>query len=227
MRVRLKVCCIASAREARLAVRFGADAVGLVAAMPSGPGPIPDHDIAAISREVPPPVARFLLTSETEPDAVLAHVTACGTDTVQLVDRVPDATHRALRERLPGVRVVQVIHVEDDTALAEAARVAPMVHALLLDSGRPSHPTRELGGTGRAHDWRISRTIVDLPRRSGWSAPTASTCAAGSAPQACWTRRNSGASSARWRSRPPAVQILDQESHFIRSLNSGPGRMCR
>jgi phosphoribosylanthranilate isomerase len=165
MRVRLKVCCIASAREARLAVRFGADAVGLVAAMPSGPGPIPDHDIAAISREVPPPVARFLLTSETEPDAVLAHVTACGTDTVQLVDRVPDATHRALRERLPGVRVVQVIHVEDDTALAEAARVAPMVHALLLDSGRPSHPTRELGGTGRAHDWRISRTIVDLVDR--------------------------------------------------------------
>lgn len=164
-RVRLKICCIATAKEARLAIRFGADAVGLVAAMPSGPGPISDAEIAEIAKQVPPPVARFLLTSRIEPDAVVAHVAACGVDTVQLVDAVPDATYAALATALPGVRVVQVIHVEDESALAEAARVAPFVHALLLDSGRPFAARRELGGTGRAHDWAISRRIVELVDR--------------------------------------------------------------
>ena len=165
MRTRLKVCCIASAREARLAVRFGADAVGLVGAMPSGPGPISDAEIVAIAREVAPPVARFLLTSETAPEAVVAHVVRCGVDTVQLVDAVPDATYAALARDVPWVRIVQVVHVEGEAALAEAARVAPLVHALLLDSGRPSAALRELGGTGRVHDWAVSRRIVELVDR--------------------------------------------------------------
>ena len=165
MRTRLKVCCIASLEEALLAVRLGASAIGLVGAMPSGPGPIAEALIAAIAAAVPPPVARFLLTSRTEPDAVLAHVAACRVDTVQLVDRVPLATYAALRRALPAVRIVQVIHVEDERALAEAARVAPHVHALLLDSGRPGAATRELGGTGRVHDWALSRRIVEAAAR--------------------------------------------------------------
>ena len=42
MRTRVKVCCIASPEEAGMAIAAGADALGLVGAMPSGPGPIPD-----------------------------------------------------------------------------------------------------------------------------------------------------------------------------------------
>lgn len=160
MRTRLKVCCIASPEEARAAVAAGADALGLVAAMPSGPGPIEDALIARIAATVPPPVARFLLTARTGPEAVVAHAAACGVDTVQLVDAVPDATYAALRRALPALRIVQVLHVEGGEAVAEARRVAPMVHAILLDSGRPSAAVRELGGTGRVHDWAVSRRVV-------------------------------------------------------------------
>ncbi|MCK6544446.1 phosphoribosylanthranilate isomerase [Myxococcota bacterium] len=161
MRTKLKICCISSAAEARAAIAAGATALGFVAEMPSGPGPIPDALIATLTRAIPPPIARFLLTSRTAPDAVVAHVRACHADTVQLVDAVPDATYTALRDALPHVRVVQVLHVEDARSLDDARRVAPHVHALLLDSGRPSAAVRELGGTGRVHDWSISRAIVE------------------------------------------------------------------
>ena len=165
LRTRLKVCCIASIEEARLAIAHGADAIGLVGAMPSGPGPIPDELIAEIARTVPPPVATFLLTSRVEAEDVVSHVRGAGVNTVQLVDAVGVETYAALRRSLPQVRIVQVIHVQDDGALEEARRVAEFVDALLLDSGRPNLAVKELGGTGRTHNWAISRRIVETVER--------------------------------------------------------------
>ena len=161
MRTRLKVCCIASIEEARIAVEAGASALGLVAEMPSGPGPIADALIAEIAASVPPPVSRFLLTSRTEADAIVEHARACGVDTVQLVDAVAVETYALIRAALPYLRIVQVLHVEGDASVEDACRVAPHVHAILLDSGRPSAEVRELGGTGRVHDWAISRRVVE------------------------------------------------------------------
>jgi phosphoribosylanthranilate isomerase len=158
---RVKICCIGSEVEAALAVRMGASAVGLVSRMPSGPGPIPEARIRDIARTVPPGVATFLLTCETRAEPIIAQQRYCGVNTLQLVDEVEPGVHDALREALPGVRIVQVIHVGDEGALIEAQTVAPQVDAILLDSGNPSLATKELGGTGRAHDWAVSRKIRD------------------------------------------------------------------
>ena len=161
MRTRVKVCCIQSRGEAELAVRLGADCLGLVGEMPSGPGPIPDAAIARIAASIPPGVSTFLLTSRTEPDAVVEHVTLAGTNVVQLVDAVPPETYRALRIACPKVRIVQVVHVEDEGAMDVASRVAPDVDGILLDSGRPNASVKELGGTGQTHDWSVSRRVVE------------------------------------------------------------------
>lgn len=161
-RTRLKVCCIASVEEALLAIEHGADALGLVGAMPSGPGPIDDELIAQIARSVPPPVATFLLTSETRPEAVVDHVLRTGVNTVQLVDdKVGDEVWSLLRSETPATRIVQVVHVCGRESIDYALGAAERVDALLLDSGNPTATVRELGGTGRVHDWAISREIVE------------------------------------------------------------------
>ena len=61
----------------------------------------------------------------------------------------------------PGIALVQVIHVTGEESLEEAVRVAPSVDAILLDSGNQNLAVKELGGTGRRHDWTISRRIRD------------------------------------------------------------------
>jgi phosphoribosylanthranilate isomerase len=160
-RTRIKICCIQSEGEARLAIAQGADALGLVGTMPSGPGPIDDELIARVAAEVPPPVATFLLTSETEPEAIIAHARRCRTNTLQLVDRVPDHAYPRLRRALPGIKLVQVIHVAGDEAVVEAIAAAAHADALLLDSGQPHAAIRVLGGTGRVHDWAVSRRIAE------------------------------------------------------------------
>lgn len=160
MRTRIKVCCIASPQEAQIAIHAGADALGLVARMPSGPGPIPDAMIAAVTACVPPPVATFLLTSETTAEAISAHIRATNPSTVQVVSHIDPAESAKLALLEPHVRRVQVIHVEGPEALALIPRYAPHVHAFLLDSGRPNAAVAELGGTGRAHDWAVSAAFV-------------------------------------------------------------------
>jgi phosphoribosylanthranilate isomerase len=165
-RTRLKVCCITTVREMELAVDAGASAVGLVSRMPSGPGPIPEDRIAEIARRVPPGVDSFLLTALQEPNAIIEQHRKTRTSTLQLVDRMPSGAHQRLREALPGIRLVQVVHVLDETALDEAVAVAAEVDAVLLDSGNPTLETKELGGTGRRHDWTISARIrerLDIP----------------------------------------------------------------
>ncbi len=158
-RTRVKVCCIATHDEASLAIAHGADALGLVSAMPSGPGPIDETLIAEITPRVPPPIATFLLTSRIDAASVVAQARRCAVNTLQLVDAVPEDELRALRDALPAVRLVQVIHVLDDESVREALAVAPLVDALLLDSGNPRLAVKELGGTGRVHDWALSRAI--------------------------------------------------------------------
>jgi phosphoribosylanthranilate isomerase len=140
---------------------MGASALGLVARMPSGPGPIPESRIRDIARSVPPGVATFLLTCETTADPIIAQQRYCGTSTLQLVDAIAPEVYSALREALPGIRIVQVIHVRDENALDEARQVSPLVDAILLDSGNPSLSIKQLGGTGRSHDWAVSRRIRD------------------------------------------------------------------
>lgn len=159
LRTRIKICCMQSVAEAELAARYGADAVGFVSAMPSGPGPIPDDLIAAIVPRVPPGVETFLLTSRRAAPAIAEQVRRLGPSTVQIVDRPEPGCHAALRAALPGTRVVQVVHVTGPEAVDEAVAFAPGLDALLLDSGNPSLPVKELGGTGRTHDWRTSRRI--------------------------------------------------------------------
>ena len=156
---RIKICCIASRAEARLAVDAGASALGLVGAMPSGPGVIPDDLIAAITLGVPPPIATFLLTSEQSVDGIVAHHRRVHTTAIQLVDRLTRGTYADLRRELPGTKLVQAVHVTGPESLDEAMALAEYVDALLLDSGRPDMPVKELGGTGRRRDWQISSRI--------------------------------------------------------------------
>lgn len=144
-----------------MAIEHGATAIGLVGPMPSGPGVISNDLIREIARKVPPQVATFLLTSETSVDKIIRHHEATGTNTIQIVDKLAEGSYTQLKDALPWVRIVQVIHVIDESSVKEAIRISEQVDALLLDSGNPNLQVKELGGTGRTHNWSLSKRIVD------------------------------------------------------------------
>ena len=161
----IKICCVQSIAEARTAIKAGASAIGLVSAMPSGPGVIDEALIAEIASAVPAPVETFLLTSEQIASRIIEQHHICRTTTIQLVDQVEVGELVKLRQSLPDIRLVQVIHVVDDVSLLEASSVEPYVDAMLLDSGNVKLDVKQLGGTGRVHDWAVSRRIVTSLKR--------------------------------------------------------------
>jgi phosphoribosylanthranilate isomerase len=158
-RPRVKICCISSHHEATLAIQHGAAALGLVSAMPSGPGVISEPLIAEIAARVPPPVATFLLTARPDAQGIIEQHDRCRTSTIQIVDRLTHGSYGDLRRALPGISIVQVVHVAGEESVEEALLLAGQVDAILLDSGNLALATKELGGTGRRHDWSLSRRI--------------------------------------------------------------------
>jgi len=167
---RLKVCCIATVEEAFLAINHGANAIGLVSEMPSGPGVIADDRIEEIAARIPPGISTFLLTSSQEVEAIVDQQRRFGVNTIQLCDGLPTEEVLELRRLMPGISIFQVIHVVGDEAIDQARMAARAAHALLLDSGDPSKVVKELGGTGRIHDWVISRKIRDEVEVPVWLA---------------------------------------------------------
>ena len=158
---RIKVCCISSVEEARLAVHHGASALGLVSHMPSGPGVIGEGLIAEIAAKVPPGVASFLLTSKQSMAEIIEQQRRLRVNTIQICDYLTCSSYADLRAALPGIALVQVIHVTGEESITQAVAVAPHVDGILLDSGNPGLAIKELGGTGRRHDWQLSRRIVE------------------------------------------------------------------
>jgi len=144
-----------------MAMQYGADAIGLVGKMPSGPGPIEDVLIRNIAITIPPPIATFLLTSETSAEQIIAHHKKTFTNTIQLVDALPEKDYAIIKEAMPAIKLVQVIHVIDEGSVEEAIKVAAHADAILLDSGNPKLAIKELGGTGRVHDWKLSSKIKE------------------------------------------------------------------
>jgi phosphoribosylanthranilate isomerase len=167
---RVKVCCIKSIAEVWMAIEAGASAVGLVSPMPSGPGPISNEEAAEIAAQVPPGIDAFLLTPLQTVEELVEQNRLVKARTLQLVDELPEGAHAELRRAMPGVKLVQVIHVAGGESLDQAAAVAPHVDALLLDSGNPSLKVKELGGTGRRHDWGLSRRIREAVEVPVWLA---------------------------------------------------------
>lgn len=159
--IRIKICCISSIEEARIAIKYGASALGLVSEMPSGPGVISDELIAEIVAMIPPGVATFLLTSKRDVESIVWQHQKCRTSTIQIVDELKKGSYSELKAALPGIKIVQVIHVTGMESLEKAVAIAPKVDAILLDSGNPNLQVKELGGTGRRHDWEISRKICE------------------------------------------------------------------
>jgi len=157
---RIKICCITSPEEARQATNAGADALGFVSNMPSGPGIISEQKIKRIIPQLNPFIIPVLLTCENIPKNLVNQYRYCRPAAIQLCEPLTIPNLQILRRKLPGVTLIHVIHVKDNKAIKEAEDYASLADAFLLDTGQRSGLKKQLGGTGQVHDWSLSTIIV-------------------------------------------------------------------
>lgn len=161
MNIKVKICCISSLQEAELAIELGASAIGLVSEMPSGPGVISENLISEIASSVPKNIDTFLLTSKQSSKEIVEQLKRCKTNTVQIVDNLVSGSYSIIRNEIPKIKIVQVLHVQNEKSIEDALKIENYVDAILLDSGNQNLEIKELGGTGKTHNWEISKAIVE------------------------------------------------------------------
>ncbi|MBI1933226.1 MAG: phosphoribosylanthranilate isomerase [Ignavibacteriales bacterium] len=161
MNIKVKICCISSLQEAELAIELGASAIGLVSEMPSGPGVISENLISEIASSVPKNIDTFLLTSKQSSKEIVEQLKRCKTNTVQIVDNLVSGSYSIIRNEIPKIKIVQVLHVQNEKSIEDALKIENSVDAILLDSGNQNLEIKELGGTGKTHNWEISKAIVE------------------------------------------------------------------
>ena len=158
--MKLKVCCIKSPEEAQMAIAHGADALGLVGPMPSGPGPISPQQAGLIAQSLPENIMSFYLTSQTSFETISEEYELVRSTHIQLTDHTESSDRARLKQNYPKVKLVQVVHVIDEDSIQQAIDYQENSDYVLLDSGAPNNSIKELGGTGRTHNWDISKQIV-------------------------------------------------------------------
>ena len=80
------------------------------------------------------------------------------------MDVLEDKNYQVIKQQLPHVKLVQVIHVLNEDSVLEAVEVSNYTDALLLDSGNPNLSVKVLGGTGNTHDWQLSKKIREVSK---------------------------------------------------------------
>lgn len=142
-----------------MALENGADFIGLVGPMPSGPGILSLDEISQIVRAIPAEATTVLLTSSSDVSAIIADYNQVKTKAIQLVRELSVSELTAVRTALPDVMLLAVVHVENASAIERAKSYEDSADYILLDSGKPTAGI--LGGTGNTHDWSVSKRIVE------------------------------------------------------------------
>ena len=157
MRVpRVKICGIARAEDALAAIDFGADALGFLVGLRY---PRADQLDVETARELVlrlPPFVNSVLVTHLDAEADVAELCRrVGAQVVQLHGEFPVAEIPALRAAFPHLKVVKAVHSEDADSVEAAREAAEHADAVLLDTREGEH----IGGTGKTHDWSLSRRI--------------------------------------------------------------------
>jgi phosphoribosylanthranilate isomerase len=153
---------VQTAEEARALARLGVDHIGALVGDGAFPRELSTAQTNAIFAATPAGKKRVALSLSADPEEVARVARETRPDIIQLQAALEEFSvemTRAFRSRFPEIPIMRAIPVIDEASIEVARSYRGVADFLLLDSYDPS--TRQFGALGRAHDWNISRRIVD------------------------------------------------------------------
>jgi len=151
MKVRVKVCGVRSPRDLLTVVDAGVDAVGFVVDVPSSPRSLTLEEAGRLTELTPVFVETVAVTVARGLDHLRKIADVVNPSAIQIHGL--KSFNGKLRSVLRGVKLIAAIPATP-SAPKLAAEAARFFDAVLIDT--PG------GGTGRTHDWSISRRVREL-----------------------------------------------------------------
>lgn len=161
--VRVQIAGVSSLEEALALEKAGADALGFTVRLPEG---IHDGLTEAKARSIvaalPPFITAVAITYAGSAREAVDLCRYLGVGAVQLHGEFPAGELEMLRAAMPHLKIILPVLVTGAEAVQEARVLERRVDALILDTYDPA--TGRRGATGKTHNWRISRQIVEAVR---------------------------------------------------------------
>jgi len=157
--MRVKICGIRSLDEAKEVIEAGADALGFHVELDHSRCPVAAATASGIISKLPPFISSVVVTSETDPKKLLLIMKSTGATTLQLHKEVSPETVNAVKSVFFNTKIYVAISVTSDESIAIAKNFENSADTVILDSVNKETGAR--GGTGKTHDWSISRKIVE------------------------------------------------------------------
>ena len=157
---KVKICGITNLEDARAAISFGADAVGFLVGKlhPSTSSFLSPEQVSEIVAHLPPFCSTVLVTHLSRPEELIPLLKITNVTTLQLHGETTPQEAIQLKKQIPFLKTYKAVHVFDDSSIQEASRYVGSVDGIVLDTAIKA--TGQVGGTGKTHDWSISKKIV-------------------------------------------------------------------
>ena len=162
----VQIAGVIDAAEAKMLQQCGVRYLGFPLRLPVHHEDLTEEEAAAIIKNLAPPVFGVLITYLSEASKIAAFCHALGARIVQLHGDIDQDELTHLKTLDPNLTVIKslVVGMRDDQALEAMLReLSPFVDAFITDTFDPK--TGASGATGKTHDWRVSRRLVELSPR--------------------------------------------------------------
>lgn len=162
----IQIAGIIDDAEARMLRQCGVNYLGFPLRLPVHREDISEEAASKIIRRLEPPAFGVLITYLHEARAIAAFCSALGARIVQLHGDIESGELAKLKEIAPELVTIKslVVGFHPEEALESMiARYASHVDAFITDTYDAG--TGASGATGKTHDWRISRRLVELSER--------------------------------------------------------------
>ena len=153
--VNVKICGVTNLSDVRMCVEAGADFIGNIVNIPSSPRSISPEKSHNILSNLPDAKKSVAVLIENELESIKKIVNIIDPDFIQLHGSESPQFVKKVIESVPA-GVVKTIHVSGEESVEEALLFSGFCDAILLDTYSKDH-----GGSGQQHDWKISKEIVN------------------------------------------------------------------
>jgi phosphoribosylanthranilate isomerase len=162
----IQIAGIIDAPEAQMLQQRGVHYLGFPLRLPVNREDLTESEAAMIIKGLAPPVFGVLITYLDEAKEIADFCHVLGARIVQLHGEIDRDELKRLKTRDPTLTVIKslVVGMHDDKALETMlSELSPFVDAFITDTFDPK--TGASGATGKTHDWRVSRRLVELSDR--------------------------------------------------------------
>jgi phosphoribosylanthranilate isomerase len=155
--VKVKICGITNTEDARLVLESGADMLGMIVDVPiASPRKIPLDTAVEIAHALSGEIDLVAVLMPHRVQEVEHIVRQLKPFAVQLHGFESNAFLHAVRDAVPGVKVIKTVHVDETGTIHGGLPESDYLDFLLLDT--VSH---QIGGTGKTHNWATSARLVE------------------------------------------------------------------